>query len=102
MTNIPKCSPVKENEIKHEQNADDCESKGHGNRQIKQICLTKGLTKFTQLTLGNPMFFSKALSNQVLGILSIKNQKIIKTTLISKKDMLRLFQCRQKRRCYSK
>lgn len=35
MTNIPKCSPVKENEIKHEQNADDCKSKGHRKRQIK-------------------------------------------------------------------
>lgn len=69
MTNTPKCSPVKENEIKHEQNADDCKSKGHWNRQIKWICLTKRLTKFTQLMLGNPMFFSKALSSQVLGIL---------------------------------
>lgn len=29
MTNIPECCPVKENKIKHEQNADDCKSKGH-------------------------------------------------------------------------
>lgn len=29
MTNILKCSLVKENKIKHEQNADDCKSKGH-------------------------------------------------------------------------
>lgn len=29
MTNIPKCSPVNENEIKHGKNADDCKSKGH-------------------------------------------------------------------------
>lgn len=38
MTNIPKCFPVKKNEIKHGENADDCKSKGHRKRQIKLIC----------------------------------------------------------------
>lgn len=75
MTNILKCSPVKENEIKHEKNADDCKSKGHWKRQIKWICLAKGLAKFTQLTLGNPVVFSKALASQVLVIICQESKK---------------------------
>lgn len=41
MTNILKCSPVKINEIQHEENVDDYKSKGRFKRQIKQTCLAK-------------------------------------------------------------
>lgn len=48
MTNTPKCSLVKESEIKHEENANDYKPRGHFQRDMKWSVCGKVIDQFQQ------------------------------------------------------